>query len=220
VNEEREDAPTNNELGATPPKADETTPTIETGESDGTTTEAQSDKPDSSAEDQLPAELVVDIPGRRPGDKPIKLAMEDKETADLVRAALKDRMRRKEFNRQMKAVNREREEIDVLEQCLELDPVSFLVERVRPEIQTDLVRRLLLIPAVFAALRNDVTELETSADARARWRSDAAETLFKRQRASDRASEQRSLRTADDEPDVPVPATTRPARIVKAKRVG
>lgn len=141
------------------------------------------------ADGEAAPETVVEIPGRRTGDKPIKLAMEDKETADLVRAALKDGLRREEFNRQMESVQRERDEIDMLEQHLDLDAVGFILERVKPELHVELARHLMSVPAVFTALREELGESEDE-NVRARRAAELRTQRGESQRAVDRKMDQ------------------------------
>jgi hypothetical protein len=114
------------------------------------------------------AEFVAEIPGRRPGEEPIKLAVEDAATLERLNQALKGGLRRDEFARSMEAVNRQREELDIVEQHLELDPVGFLAERVKPEIQVELVRHLLSLPEVFEKVTADLEEWQDPDKARAR----------------------------------------------------
>jgi len=114
------------------------------------------------------AEFVAEIPGRRPGEEPIKLAVEDAETLERINQALKGGLRRDEFARSMEAVTRQREELDLVEQHLELDPIGFLAERVKPDLQVELVRHLLSLPNVYEAVTADLEEWQDPDKARAR----------------------------------------------------
>ena len=126
---------------------------------------ATEEKPEGEAEK---AEFIAEIPGRRPGEEPLKLAVEDQETLERVNQALKGGLRRDEFNRLTEVVHRQREELDLVEQHLELDPIGFLAERVKPELQVDLARHLLSLPNVFEALAPDLEEWQDPDKARAR----------------------------------------------------
>lgn len=134
----------------------------------------EEEKPEGGAEEEKPegegkpAEFIAEIPGRRPGEEPIKLAVEDAATLERINQALKGGLRRDEFARSMEAVNRQREELDIVEQHLEIDPVGFLAERVKPEIQVELVRHLLSLPEVFEKVTADLEEWQDPDKARAR----------------------------------------------------
>jgi hypothetical protein len=116
--------------------------------------EGEEEKPEGEAE---PA-FVAEIPGRRPGEEPIKLAVEDQETLERINQAIKGGLRRDELARATEAVNRQREELELVEQHMAIDPVGFLVEQVKPEIQVDLARHLLSLPEVFEAITKDIEE--------------------------------------------------------------
>jgi len=153
-----EEKPAEEKPAADPGKTEEGTedkPAEEAGKEGEETTEAKT-------------EFVVEVPGRRPGEEPIKLAVDDAETLERVNQAIKGGLRRDEFNRSMEAVNRQREELDLVEQHLKIDPVGFLVEQVKPDIQVELVRHLLSLPEVFEAVTADLEEWQDPDKARAR----------------------------------------------------
>ena len=141
----------------------------------------QPEQPEQPEGEEAPAteDMVVEIRGRRPGDPPIKLALDDKETADLVRAAVKDGLRRDELSRERDAIARDRDDLEVLHQHLEVDPIGFILERVRPELHVGLARHLLSTPEVFEALRDelmDVDDENVRARRTAELRSERAQT--------------------------------------------
>lgn len=113
-------------------------------------------------------EVVVDIPARRPGEKPIQVAFEDKEVAERIQQAVNSGMRREEFRRAMDKVERQREEFDVLEQHLRLDPAGFLVEQIKPEIRVSIVKHLLSLPEVFQAVAAELEEWQADPNVLAR----------------------------------------------------
>lgn len=105
-----------------------------------------------------PTDIVVEIPGRHKDQPAIKLAVEDEATAEAIRSLVKGSIRRDELHREREGLERQRDELDMIEQHLAIDPVGFLTERVKPEIQLELARHLLSIPAVFAEINKDMTE--------------------------------------------------------------
>jgi hypothetical protein len=115
--------------------------------------EGKEEAPEAAA-----SEIVVEIPGRRPGDEPMKIAVDSEETAERLRQTVKSGLRRDELNKAMEAVSRQREELDLVQQHLEIDPVGFLVEQVKPELQIGLAKHLLSIPEVFAAVSEELSE--------------------------------------------------------------
>jgi len=119
--------------------------------------EEKEEAEESKEQEEAPTDIVVEIPGRHP-DKPIKLAVEDEATADALRSLVKGNVRREQLHRETESLNRQRDELDMVEQHLAIDPVGFLTERVKPEIQLELARHLLSIPAVFAEINKDMTE--------------------------------------------------------------
>src|SRR5574341_300930 len=165
-------------------------------------------------------ELIVEIPRRRQGDEPIKLAVEDKETAERLRQAINGGLRRDELKRRMEAVERQRRELegiidslprdpvhfyrrkvelDLLEQRLEIDPIGFLVERVKPEIQVGLAKHLLAVPEVFAAVSQEIED----------WRDETVR--------AQRLADLRAKRTR--QPARPRASQPLAPRVVKARRV-
>jgi hypothetical protein len=142
----------------------------------------EGEKPEAEAEK---TEFIAEFPGRKPGDEPIKLAVEDAETLERVNQAIKGGLRRDEFNRSMEAVNRQREELDIVEQHLEIDPIGFLSERVKPEIQVELVRHLLSLPDVFEAVTADLEEWQDP-DKLARGRAELGKARSDRSRQTER----------------------------------
>jgi hypothetical protein len=106
---------------------------------------------------EAPSDILVEIPGRH-ADKPLKLAVEDEETANALRALVKGNVRRDQLHRETENLQRQRDELDMVEQHLTLDPVGFLTDRVKPEIRLEVARHLLSIPEVFAEITKDMTE--------------------------------------------------------------
>lgn len=101
-------------------------------------------------------ELVVEIPGRRPGEDPIAVAFDDKETADLVRGAIRGGLRRDELARAKADVERRLGEVEQVEQLLQLDPTGFIADRIRPELRKDIALHLLSIPEVFEQVAPEI----------------------------------------------------------------
>jgi hypothetical protein len=164
-----------------------------------------------------PPEIIVEIPGRRPGDAPLKLAVADEETAERLRQTVKSGLRRDELNKAMEAVNRDREALNLITQNLELDPVGFLVDHVKEEIQIDLTKHLLSLPHVFPVVSEDMRE----------WSDPEALARDRAELARDRADyRERLVARFPPPPERPIPAEappppkeSRPARIVKVRRV-
>jgi hypothetical protein len=134
------------------------------------TPEGEADKDAPPAEGETPkegdeakaeeTEHVVEIPGRRAGDEPVKVTFEDEETAERVRQAVRGGLRRDELNKATEALGRQRDELDLIEQHLDLDPIGFLVERVKPELQVELARHLLTVPEVLDAVTKDFEDMQ------------------------------------------------------------
>lgn len=174
----------------------------------------------ATPEASVALELVVAIPGRRPDDAPINLVVPDQEVADRVRQVVRSGVRRDDYHRAMTALERQREELqetidslprdpvdfyrrklelDRVEQRLETDPIGFLLERVRPEIQVDLAKHLLSVPEVLAAVQRELED----------WRDETVR--------AERLAELRGKHARERLQEAPKPPVA--PRVVKARRV-
>ncbi len=183
---------------------------------------ASVEAPQASAtpEASVPPEFVIAIPGRRPDDAPINLVVPDQEVADRVRQLVRSGLRREQFNNAMTALERQHDELqetidslprdpvtfhrrkvelDRIEQRLEADPIGFLLERVRPEIQVDLAKHLLSVPEVLAAVQRELDD----------WRDETVR--------AERLAELRKKHTRERPQEAPKPPVA--PRVVKARRV-
>lgn len=141
------------------PATETIAPEGETIPAEGETTAAEGETPAApAAETEEHPELLVELPARHADGEAVNIQFSDQETAELVRQAIRGGLRRDEFHKSMQSVQAQRDELDGLVQHLELDPVGFLAERVRPEIQTELARHLLSIPEVFAEVSREIEE--------------------------------------------------------------
>lgn len=104
--------------------------------------------------------LVVTLNGRNPGET-VDIEVEDKATADLLRQNANEGLRREELNKELARVQADREEIEEIDTLLTTDPAGFILERVTPDLQIQVVKALLLDDKVFEAVRGDLDGYET-----------------------------------------------------------
>lgn len=165
----------------------------------------------AAPEATVTTDFVVAIPGRRPDEAPIDLVVPDRETADRVRQLVRSGLRREEFNRAQESLDRQRQELALVEEHLDIDPIGFLLDRVRPEIQVDLAGHLLTIPEVAAAVSQELAD----------WRDDEVRTRRQAElrvmSAKNRPGELERIRTAPSAA-APVEGPRLPPRTVKARR--
>ncbi len=191
----------------------------EAPEPPGSTAPAEPPPAPAPSEASVSPEIIVAIPGRRPDDALIDLVVPDQEVADRVRQLVKSGLRREHLNSAMAAledqrdeIERQRRELAFVEEHLELDPVGFLLDRVRPEIQVNLAKHLLSIPEVFVAVREELADWQDE-EVRARRQTELRVTS-----ATDRPGDLERIR-ALPMPAAPVEGPRLPPRTVKARRV-
>lgn len=184
------------------------------GERESSDSPAEAEPPQAPAppEATVASEFVVAIPGRRPDDAPFELAVSDQEAADRVRQLVRSGMRREEFNRAQESLDRQRQELAFVEQHLEIDPIGFLLDRVRPDIQVALAKHLLSVPDVLGAVSQELADWQDEG-VRARRLAELRATSGK-----DRPGAFERIRTIPS-PPAPVEAPRLPPRTVKARRV-
>jgi hypothetical protein len=100
-------------------------------------------------EEQPGEPIIVALPELRQGQEPIELEVEDQETADAIAALVRGNARRDQYNRAMGDLNKQREEFQQFEDMLTIDPVNFMVDRVRPDLQVEVALHLLSLPGVY-----------------------------------------------------------------------
>ena len=152
------DAPPATETPAEEPPADTPPATPPAGEPPATETPAA--EPEAKTETPAPEAIIVELPARRPGEKPLPIKVENEEQAERLRQNVRSAMRRDEFNRAMADVTEQRESLELVQLHLETDPVGFLTDQVKPELQVELVRHLLSIPHVFKAVEPEIQSWE------------------------------------------------------------
>lgn len=155
--------------------------------------EIESDEGDLE-EDEDFEELLVEIPGREEGET-FELAAADKETAERLRQLSNGHMRRAEFNRQMEALEREKEQFQEVADDFLADPARFLVqEKIDPDIRKEVVLRLLAHEDVYDEVSSTLRQWEMNPD---RKRADIAEIeRDSYERRFEKTSEQKVTRTA------------------------
>ena len=89
-----------------------------------------------------PVGIEVELPGRVDGET-FKMSVASQEEADRLKQLTNDAMRRKEFNRQMEPVLREKAELDFIAKSLKENPAEFVAAQVAPEIQAQLAANIL-----------------------------------------------------------------------------
>jgi hypothetical protein len=133
-------------------------------EPEGEEPKPEGEEPEAEPE---PEPIVVALPGRHPEDPAFEIEVADEETAERLRQAINDGMRRQEFNKQMAALNDQRAELDYIGGALEADPVSFMAERVKPDLRLAVARHI-----IANATAEEFTEL---AEAFHTWEDDPRE---------------------------------------------
>jgi hypothetical protein len=106
---------------------------------------------------------AVEIPALVPGEAARVIDIEDPELAGTIARLASGYARRQQLATIQEDVDQAREEMAQLEDALQVDPVNYVVEHVRPQIQIDLARALLAQPAVFDAVVAEFGGLEGEA---------------------------------------------------------
>ena len=111
--------------------------------------------PPVEAEPAAPTEVVVSLPGRKPGDPPLEIVVDDPAVANRLEQIVNDGMRRDEFNRQMEAVNKRAADVDAFDDAFRIDPIGVVLQRTAPEHLVNMAKALLTDEAVLTALAED-----------------------------------------------------------------
>lgn len=104
--------------------------------------------------------ITVELPGRRPGDAPTVVDVEDPELAAEIARLNRMGIRREQLAIAMEDVNRAREEMAQLEDALTVDPANYLVNHVRRDVQVETTLALLAQPGVYDAVNQRLAGLE------------------------------------------------------------
>ena len=99
--------------------------------------------PEDAGEAEVDPDLVVELLPRWANGEPKQIALDSKETADLLRQTLKGAMRREEFEQAVAEVRQREEQAEMQVAQLIIDPVRTVQETLTPE-QTDLLLLTLL----------------------------------------------------------------------------
>jgi hypothetical protein len=88
-------------------------------------------------------ELEIELPGRREGDPPVKFTAPDQETAERLRQATNEGMRRREYNDALANLEERERSQEAFFDALKNRPADTLVQHLRPEVRSEVVERLL-----------------------------------------------------------------------------
>lgn len=151
----------------TPPAAEETPPEGETPPPEGETPpepEGEAEAPPEGEEkpegEETPPELVVELPGRRPGDQPFEIVVDDVQTAERLRQMVNSSMRREQYNEAMQEVERSQAELRAVEEQISVDPAGFILDHLPEETQIEVAMSILTKPEVWERLQGDVTAFD------------------------------------------------------------
>lgn len=194
-------------------------------ESTLTATAAVEPAPPTAAAPAAAAEIIVELPPRREGESPIALAVPDEEAATAVRRLVRGFMRREDLHRRLAGLEGRAQTLEVIERHLDLDPVGFILDRVKSEFHAPLAKQLLADPAVFRDVWPDV-EAWLDETVRAQRRAELADEREDTRREADaelaritQEQRERTVAAADTES----PETSRepppPPRVIRARRV-
>jgi hypothetical protein len=96
-----------------------------------------------------PESLTVMVPGRRPEDPEIPLAVEDKDTADAIRRLKNGYSRTEHLAKRVADVEERETELRYFEDYASADPVGLILDYMPKARFVDVVKHLLTVPEVF-----------------------------------------------------------------------
>lgn len=104
-------------------------------------------------------ERTVELPGlEERGEEPIDLELPDKETAVRIQRLKNDAAIGRQVKMERRAIERENEKIDVVEDQLTTDPAGFILDRVEAGTRVDVAMQLLFAPGVIEAIDEKLKE--------------------------------------------------------------
>lgn len=111
--------------------------------------------------------LQIELPPRRPGQEPIAIRVEDRETAEALRHMRNLAGRTTAAETTAAQVRQNQLELEAFEQILDLDPVGTLVDRLDPRRHVEAAQQLLALPGVLEAVAEQMESWQQNPDARA-----------------------------------------------------
>lgn len=118
-------------------------------------------KPEGEAEEE--GWTPVEIPGRGPEAQPMVVDVEDPELAGEIARLARGYARHEQLAVIQDDIDQAREEMAQLEDALQVDPINYMAERVRPQLKIQMARTLLADQAVFDAIAAEFGGLEGEA---------------------------------------------------------
>jgi hypothetical protein len=140
---EAEKPPEGEEAPPPPPEGEEAPP-------EGEETPEEAPSPD----------LVVELPGRRPGDDPFEIVVDDVQTAERLRQMVNSAMRRDQYNEAMAEVERSQAELRAVEEQITLDPAGFILDHLPEDTQIEVAMSILTKSDIWERLQADVTAFD------------------------------------------------------------
>ena len=129
------------------------------GKGEGEGGEGQGKGGEGEGEGAVDEALIVELPTRRPGEEAIKLALDSPETVERFRQMANEAATGREAQRVFEAAARKEAERAQFETTLRLDPVGFITENLRPELQHEVALQLLATPEVWDLVAASVEEM-------------------------------------------------------------
>lgn len=127
----------------------------------------EGDEPPEGEEDER---LRVVLRPRSPGEQPRVIYADTPEAAEDLRRTVKEGLRRDEFNRLSARVERQAEELQVVEDLIRLDPAGFVLEHMPQESQQEVALAVLAQPGMLEAVLDLVDGWRDNPDQRERDR--------------------------------------------------
>lgn len=104
------------------------------------------EKPEAETDDaDTPKAIKVVLPGQSArGEDDLEIEIDDKDVADRIRRLKNDGLRLREYTERRDALEAREAEASAVDEALESDPVSFILDKMTPERQLAVARALLV----------------------------------------------------------------------------
>lgn len=130
----------------------------------------------AAAPADTPTVATIALPGRRQGEEPVEITIDDPAIAERLRGVMNDGMRADEVKRQLGSVERQRDELNFIEDRIKVDPVGFLLDTVPAEVRREVALAMLAEDGELEAVKEILDRWAENTDARKIARLEAANT--------------------------------------------
>lgn len=114
---------------------------------------------EATAEEVPFVPVTITLPPVRPGQEPLEIVADDPEAAEEMRDAAeriahltRNGVRKEELQRRVMAIDKQKAELDYIEDSIALDPVGFIDQKIPQEMQVEVALSILAKDGVLDAL--------------------------------------------------------------------